>query len=89
MNKESANIEELRHYAILAEKSAVTGDNTLQSTVNVIFSHGPCIICKIDKSTMRSFSVNPFKNAALNRCKLFVISGARVAYQIAASSDNS
>jgi hypothetical protein len=37
---------------------------------------------------MRSFSVNPFKNAALNRCKLFVISGARVAYQIAASSDN-
>ena len=33
MNKEPANIEELRHCAILAEKSAVTGDNTLQSAV--------------------------------------------------------
>jgi hypothetical protein len=43
---------------------------------------------KIDKSNMRSLSVNAFKNAALNLCKIFVISGARVAYQIAASSDN-
>jgi hypothetical protein len=55
---------------------------------SLTFSHGHCIICKIEKSNMRSFSVNLFKNAALNRCKLFVISGARVAYQIAASSDN-
>jgi hypothetical protein len=38
MNKEPANIEELRHYAILAEKFAVTGDNTLQSAVNVMQS---------------------------------------------------
>jgi len=38
MNKEPANIEELRHHAILAEKSAVTGDNTLQSAVNVMQS---------------------------------------------------
>ena len=55
---------------------------------SLTFSHGPCIICEINKSNMRSFSVIFFKNAALNRCKLFVISGARVAYQIAASSDN-
>jgi DNA-binding winged helix-turn-helix (wHTH) protein len=87
----SQNIEELRHYAILAEKSAVTGDNTLQSTVNVIQSDLQAIksqLMNISQPEMRSFSVNPFKNAALNRCKLFVISGARVAYQIAASSDN-
>jgi hypothetical protein len=38
MNKEPANIEELRHCAILAEKSTVTGDNTLQSAVNVMQS---------------------------------------------------
>ena len=38
MNKEPANIEELRHYAILAEQSAVTGDNTLQSAVNAMQS---------------------------------------------------
>ena len=38
MNKEPTNIEELRHSAMLAEKSAVTGDNTLQSAVNVMQS---------------------------------------------------
>ena len=38
MNKEPANIEELRHCAILAEKSTVMGDNTLQSAVNVMQS---------------------------------------------------
>jgi hypothetical protein len=65
MNKESANIEELRHYAILAEKSAVTGDNTLQSTVNVIQSDLQAIksqlmnisqpeIMKTDSSTARN-----------------------------------
>jgi hypothetical protein len=38
MNKEPANIEELRHCAIVAEKSAVMGDNTLQSAVNIMQS---------------------------------------------------
>jgi hypothetical protein len=37
---------------------------------------------------MRLLYVNLFKNAALTLCKLFVISGARVGYQVAASSDN-
>ena len=65
MNKESANIEELRHYAILAEKSAVTGNNTLQSAVNVIQSDLQAIksqlmnisqpeIMKTDSSTARN-----------------------------------
>ena len=38
MNKKPANIEELRQCAILAEKSTVMGDNTLQSAVNVMQS---------------------------------------------------
>ena len=38
MNKEPVNIEELRHCAILEEKFAVTGDNTLQSAVNAMQS---------------------------------------------------
>jgi hypothetical protein len=47
MNKEPANIEELRHCAILAEKSAVTGDNTLQSAVNVMQSCHSYIIFQV------------------------------------------
>jgi hypothetical protein len=73
----------------VAEKSAVMGDNTLQSAVNIMQSDLQAIKSQlIDKSNMRSLSVNAFKNAALNLCKIFVISGARVAYQITASSDN-
>jgi hypothetical protein len=38
MNKELENIAELRHCTILAEISTVTGENTLQSAVNVMQS---------------------------------------------------
>jgi hypothetical protein len=51
-------------------------------------SDGPCNICKIDISRIRSSSVNRLKNASLNFWKLFVLSDFKVAYQTAASSAN-